>query len=201
MKKLLCITVISLLFLTACEPDDKDIFNLEKIKIKGRINNTSLAIFLGDTIKLDIRIPDTIQSSSGNLIVQSIQYANFYMRILKIDTISNRALQPNPSSIWTSNGSISTTNSYNYLFNLAVKPYQCTINFKPQEKGIYYFEVVTQPGDFKINASFEARLYVNFDVPDKHLHLIPAALGGQSLVNAINEAESEGFGFYVFRVN
>jgi len=201
MKKLSYISILILLFLSACEPDNKDIFNLETVKIKGQINNTNQAIFLGDTLKLSIQIPDTIQTSSGKLNVQSLQYASFYMRILKIDTVNNRAIQPNPSSIWTTSGSISTSNSYNYIFNSSIKPYRCNINFKPQEKGIYYYEVVTQAGDFKINNTFEARLFVNFDVTDKHLNLIPTALGGQSLIDAINQADRDGFGFYVFRVN
>ena len=198
MKHLFVILVSVLLI--SCDPDNKDIFNLESVKISGSINNTNQVIALGDTLKINVQLPDTIINSSGTFPVQSLQKAQFYMRILKVDTINNRVIRIDPPQFWTTQGSISPTNSYDFEFNKNAKPYGVTIHLKPQEKGIYYLEVVSQAGQLKINNKYEARLYVNFNVPDKHLNLC-LPFFGQVWVDAGNQHINEGFGIYVFRVN
>lgn len=195
MKHIFVILVSVLLI--SCDPDNKDIFNLESVKISGSINNINEIMVLGDTLKIDLQLPDTIINSSGVVSVQSLQKAQFYMRILKVDTINNRVISISPPLYWTTKGNISPTNSYDFEFSNNAKPYGVNINFKPSEKGIYYLEVVSQAGQLKINNSYEARLIVTFSVPDKHINLATPYLGSAWA----NEAMTREYGIYVFRVN
>lgn len=197
--KYLFVILVSVL-LISCDPDNKDIFNLENVKISGLINNTNQAITLGDTLKINVQLPEIIINSSGTLTVQSLQKAQFYMRILKVDTINNTVTSISPPLYWTTQGTISQTNTYDFEFNNSTKPYGVAIDFKPQQKGIYYLEVVSQAGQLRINSTYESRLYVNFNVPDKHLNLC-LPFFGQTWVDAANQSVAEGFGVYVFRVN
>ena len=120
------------------------------------------------------------------------------MYINKIDTtMPGRAFLINQPAYWTTKGNISPTNSFDFEFNTNSKPYGVIINFKPPEKGIYYLEVISQAGQLKFNNSYEARLIVNFNVPDKHIQLAAPFLG----TAWTNEAMTREFGVYVFRVN
>ena len=198
MNKILSIILVTLaLYLTSCDPDNKDIFNPERVKISGTFNNVSESIALGDTIKLNIELPDTVVSNGRGYFVQSLQKSEFSMDISKLDTINKRSILISPPAYFTTNGSISPTSSLHFSLSKAAKPFRLTINFKPTEKGIYYFGVTSQAGQLKINNSFEARLVVGFDVPDKHIYLAEPFAG----LDWANEARTREPGIYVFRVN
>ena len=198
MKKISIIIAVSLtLIASSCDPDNKDIFNAEGVKINGTFNKVTESITLGDTLKLSLKIPDTVTSNGRTTIVQSLQEAQFYLRISKLDTLNRRSSLVERSLYWASAGSLSSTSSFNYIFSKSAKPFNLLINFKPIEKGIYYFEVVSQPGELKINNSFEARLVVGFDVPDKHIYLAEPFAGA----DWANDARTREAGTYVFRVN
>ncbi len=182
---------------SSCDPDNKDIFNLENVKLKASLNNLNTAISLGDTLKINILIPDTLLSNTANIYVQSLQKGQFYLKFRKVDTLNNTASLLQQPLYWTTKGIISTTNPFDFEFNNDAKPYGVNINFKPIEKGIYYLEVVSQAGQLKINNSYEARLIVDFNVPDKHISLATPYLGSAWT----NEAMTREFGIYVFRVN
>ncbi len=196
------LTTLILLF-SSCDPDKKDIFNTEAVKLKATINNTSETINLGDTLKITVQLPDTIQSNTGVFPVQLLQKAQFYMKLSRIDTIKKIAVLFWPPDYWTTKGSISGTNKFDFMFDKTAKPYGVTIHFKPPQKGLYYLEMVSQAGDIKINNSYEARLFVNFDVPDKHfniLSIISPYFGGQTFYDAFIQRDAQGFGTYFFRV-
>ena len=197
MKKIIAITGIISLIFSACDPDNKDIFNFEAVKLGATLNTNNQSINLGDTLKINVRLPDTIINATGTFPVQSLQKAQFYMYINKIDTINNKAILVNTNHYWTSYGTISPTNGFDFEFVKASKPFGVVINFKPSQKGIYYLEVVSQAGQLKINNAYESRLYVNFNVPDKHIYLASPYLG----TDWTNEAMIREFGVYVFRVN
>ncbi len=197
----LCLLAVNIILFSSCDPDKKDIFNFENLKLRATLNNTNENINLGDTLKISVQIPDTIFNTSGIFPIQSLQKAQFYMYINKIDTINSSASLMYPPNYWTTYGSISPTNTFSFEFEKTTKPYKVIINFKPQQKGIYYLEVVSQAGQLRINNSFESLLYVNFNVPDKHLNIASQYLGGQSWLNNAIIKDAEGFGKYVFRVN
>lgn len=201
MKNIIAIIVISLLF-SSCDPDNKDIFNFEAVKLGATLNNTNKTILLGDTLIITVRLPENITNAAGIFPVQSVQKAQFYLKFLWVDTTANNtATLINQPSFWTTYGTISPSNSFDFEFAKATTPFGVMINFKPPQKGIYYLEVISQAGQLKINNAYESRLYVNFNVPDKHLNMAAPYLGGQVWLDNAPLKDSEGFGKYVFRVN
>lgn len=200
-RNLLLIFTLSL-FIASCDPHDKPIFNTEHVKLKATINNISETVLLGDTLKISLRLPDTIVSNTRTIVVQSLQRAFYAMRIFKVDTVNKKGISQLPPLYWASQGS--TSNNLTLNLNTDRKPYGLVVNFKPKEKGIYYFEVVPQPGDLAMNKDYLARLYVGFDVADKHynlLSLIAPYFSGQPFYDAVVQSDAEGFGVYFFRVD
>lgn len=190
--------MILILSSSSCDPDNKDIFNTEFVKLSATLSNSNTVISMGDTIKINLSLPDTIVSNTNSKHVQTLQKAQFYMRIFRIDTTTTgRAVLITQPAYWVTKGSISPTNLFDFEFSNGAKPYGVNINFKPPEKGIYYLEVVSQAGQLKINNSYEARLIVDFNVPDKHISLATPYLGAAWTT----EAMTREFGIYVFRLN
>ena len=197
MKGLILSLMVFIVLISSCDPDKKDIFNFESVKLGAEINNSNENLSLGDTLKVSLQLPDTIFNTEDAYFVHSVQQAQFYMYINKIDTINNRGPSVNSSSYWTTYGSISPTNIFNFQFEKSAKPYGVIINFKPQERGIYFLQVVPQAGQLKINNSYESRLIVNFNVADKHVGLASPFFDSAWT----NEVMTSEFGTYIFRVN
>jgi hypothetical protein len=199
MKKIIYFALSTLLIATGCDPDAKDIFNDQYVKIKAEISNTNVAINLGDTLKISLKLPDTVTNGSTNFVVNSLQKGDFAMAINKIDTVNNKPILvlANSNAYWVTKGKFIPL--YGYYLSTSNKPYELVINFKPQEKGIYYLDVVTQAGDLEINNNYSARLFVGFNVTNPHLELgVP--FFGQEFVSGYNENIARGFGVYAFRV-
>ena len=195
MNKIFFFTIVIIVFCT-CDSNDKNIFNLERVKIGAILNNNNSLINLGDTLKVNVKLPNDLSSSSGVINIQSLQKAQFYMRIFKADTVNNIANVVSRTSFWTSKGSISSTNEFDFEFNNTNIPYEVIINFKPQLKGIYYFEVVSQAGQIKVNNAYEGRLIIDFNVPSRNVNLAAPFFTPAWVA----EAQSREFGLYVFRV-
>jgi hypothetical protein len=71
---------ISILFFS-CDPDKKDIFNTEIVKVFATVDSNSENILLGDTLKIKLKIPDTLITNSSTQIVQNLQRGQFGMVI------------------------------------------------------------------------------------------------------------------------
>ena len=195
--KIIVTVFIVLVSFCSCDPDNKDIFNLENVKLNATFNNTASSIRLGDTLKISLQIPDTLISNTTKINVVNLQKGQFYARFSKVDTINNRAIFIKPPIYWTTDGTINQMNSFSFEFSNRIKPYSLKINFKPVEKGIYHVEVASQPGDLAVNNKYEARLVIDFDVPDRHINLA-APFYGQAWAN---ESMTRQPGTFVFRVN
>ncbi len=195
MKTFLLISVI-ICTLCACNPSAGIDFNLETVFIGATLNNTNPTITLGDTLTIKAKLPEVITSTSGNINVKSLQRSYFYMKIFKIDTVNNRASSLQPPLYWTTNGSISNTNGFCFLFNTDNSPYEVIINFKAQVRGIYYLEVVDQAGQIRVNNAYDGGVVVNFNVPSRNINIAaPFATAAW-----VADAESRVAGTYVFRV-
>ncbi len=203
MKLLKCLFLFTVsAFLFSCDPDKKDIFNTEFVKLFATVESNSENIQIGDTLRIALKIPDTITTGSHTQIVQSLQRGQFGMTIYRMDTATQRGTGLRPPAIWVSKGS--AEGDLSYVCNTNQKPYEVIVNFKPQSRGLYYIEIINQAGQLKINNNYEARLIVDFNVPDKHLNIlsiIAPYFGGQPFYNGIIQKNTEGFGVYFFRVN
>ena len=195
--KIIIFVFITLVGFCSCDPDNKDIFNTEFVKLMATISDTSSVIALGNTLQITVALPDTIVSNTSKYYVHNLQQAQFFMRIKKVDTSNSRSVIIMQPIYWVTRGTISSTNTFDFIFSNTTKPFGVNINFKPIEKGIYYLEVVSQAGKLKINSAYEARLIVDFNVSDRHTDLA-APYFGQAWAN---ESMTRQFGTYVFRVN
>jgi hypothetical protein len=201
MKKI--ITIISICFLVffiACNPQAGKAAIDEVVKLKASLNNTNENINLGDTLKVTLKLPDTLLSNLRNIPIQSLQRGTFAMRIFKVDTVNKKGINILSPNVWVSAGS--TEGQLGYVLKNNAKPYEVIINVSPKEKGMYYLEIIPQPGTLKIN-DIETNLLVGFNVPDYHyniLGIIAPYFGGQIYYDAIIQSNNEGFGVYFFRV-
>ena len=109
------------------------------------------------------------------------------MEIDKYDTANrNTSLMRSPL-IWISKGN--REGELSYVSSNSLKPYETIINFKPNAKGLYRINIINQAGQFKINNNYEARLLVNFNVPNKHINIlgiIATYFGGQPTTQQSN---------------
>ena len=187
----------TIILCNACNPKAALLYNLDVVKVNATFNNTNAIINLGDTIKLSVQIPDVLTSSSGNITVQSIQRAQFNLKFNKVDTLTNLSILLYPPLFWTTKGNMNSPNGGDFEFSKGTKPHSVDICFKPQTKGIYFVEVLSQAGIIMVNNGYDGSIVVGFNVPNKHIELASPYFG-----NAwANEAQTREPGIYVFRVN
>ena len=190
-----------------CEPD-RNPNGTYIASLKGEINKIAENIVLGDTLKLTIQWPDVINTvtplaDSRSDAVSSLQYAWFAYRVFKIDTV-NKTVYPRDSTktkeFLTQGKEISCNQCYGFTpyFKNDTKPFRCVLNILPQTKGLFYFEIIAQPGAFKINNNFEGLFKVDFNVVNKHANIIAPYLA--SWEYGVDQRGREGFGIYCFRV-
>ena len=165
-----------ILFFCSCNPNaGKELVN-DNVQLNASFSNTNLSFPLGDTLRISLKLPDTLNGSLRTQTVQSLQRGFYAMYINKVDTINRRAILIQPPLYWLTKGT--KEGNFSFVMNTDTKPYEVIINFKPQEKGLYYLEVIAQPGVLKINGNSESNLIVNFSAIDKHLTLVSNYFGG-----------------------
>ncbi len=185
----------------SCNPSAGKELVTEFVKLNAEINIVSETIQIGDTLKISLKLPNKVMSNLRTQEVQSLERGFYAMYINKIDTVNKKATLVQPPNYWLTKGN--REGSFFFVMNTNAKPYEVVLNIKPPEKGLYYLEVIAQPGVLKINNNYEANLLVNFNVPDKHfniLSLIAPSFGGQPFYDAFVQRDMEGFGTYFFRV-
>ena len=64
-----CVLFFVSVLLFSCDPEKKDIFNTEIVKINAAIESNAENINLGDTLKIKLQIPDTVSTSNGSQII------------------------------------------------------------------------------------------------------------------------------------
>lgn len=194
------ITIAILVF--SCTPDNRSRYNTEFVKVLASIEKSTENILLGDTIKIKLTIPDTIVTNGITKIVQNLQRGQFGMEIFKYDTVNKRVIGIVPPLLWVSKGN--NEGNLSFVCNTDSKPFVTQINIKPIEKGLYRINLISQLGQFRINNnSYEANLFVNFNVPNKHfniLSIVSPYFGGQPYYDAFIQKDIDGFGVYFFRV-
>ena len=172
----------------------------ENVRLNASINSPNETIHLGDTLKIDLSIPSSITSESGQINnVSSVQEALYTFTFYQVDTVTNLDTRiRNSTSIFVSKGSI---NSYLAAVSTSTGslPFESILNLVPPSKGLYYVEI-TGSGSIKVNNSYQAFLKINFSVTSKHWNLLEPFTPGISASLAANQ-DAQGYGFYCFRVN
>ena len=184
----------------SCDPNNKDIFNTEVVRLKGQLSNNTDTININDTLIFTLTLPLTINGTTQNVTVNNVQEGFYYLKVQKFDTVTKRAkiiLPADPEAVYFVNPGSQSNAAINLQTN--IQPYTSKFHLIPKEGGLFYLEVVGQPGRLKVNGNYEARLIVNFDVINKHHEMMSRYLGNDWL-NGIRQLDTEGFGFYVFAV-
>lgn len=188
--------IFTIFLIASCDPPNDELFNDQSVKLNATLNNTNEVINLGDTLKFTLTIPDIVVSNTQSVSVSTLQEGFYYLRALKIDTVTKLVNLVQQTDIFMSAGE---KNGPSVYCSKAAKPFESLLNFKPSSKGIYYFEIVTQPGRLKVNNSYSANLIVNFAVADKH-HVMLDSYFGNGFLAAATQIDQQGFGIYGFKV-
>jgi len=201
--KYIYVIIFFFIFL-GCEPVRP--FYTNFVKLNATISDTAGTIRLGDTLKIKFTVPDTVVAVSNNgdiqkVFVSTLQDCYYAYTFILLDTVTHGGRRI--SGIYTVitkgygiEGTIHVTNTN--------KPFSSILSFIPPAKGIYYLQITQQPTTLKINNSFEAGLAVNFAVTDKHWVENAAYFNGPNqpdFITSVTQADRDGYGFYVFRVN
>lgn len=204
MKKHSLLLVLAVALFIGCEPDRP--FNTNFVKLKATISDTAASIPLGNAIRVELTIPDTITAININgdlqkITVNSLQEGFYAYSFMQVDTITHTSHRLSGIHTVISNG-------YGYEGVIYVtngaKPYTSTLSIIPPEKGVYYLQITQQPGKFKINNSFEAGLAVNFAVTNKHWVENAVYFNGPNqpdFITSLTQTDADGYGFYCFRVH
>jgi hypothetical protein len=172
----------------------------EKVRLSATLNDTSEVLHLGDTLKVKLVIPDIVVSESGQTVnVNSVQQGQYNFIFYQFDTLTQRATRiRNADAISVSKGTIDS-----YLSNVYVSttgyPYESMLNIVPPVRGIYYLEIHDK-GAFKANNTYGSFLKVNFNVQNIHNDIM-TQYSSADVGNAMLESQTNGIGFYVFKVN
>lgn len=203
MKKIIFLLLAATPYLmsSTCKKDDYK--NAEAVRLSAAINNSAEIIALGDTLKITLTIPSTITTESAQQInVSSLQKGWYGILANRIDTITKQNIGLNNTSAFfitagsNSGGSIYVSNSNT--------PYTSVLNIVPPQKGVYYLEILPQPGQLNVNTTNYYGLKVNFAVADKHWVNFANYFNGPNqpdFLTSVSQRDSEGYGWYCFRVN
>lgn len=187
--------------LSSCEPTDRDYFNNEVVKLKGQLNNNNDTVHVNDTLIFTLNLPSAIIGTTQNVTVNSLQEGFYYLHLQKLDTVTKvpKVILPaDPEAKYFVNPGSQSNAAIHFRNDL--QPYVSKLHIIPKEKGVYYLEVIIQPGRLKVNGNYEARLIVNFDVTNKH-HQMLARYYGNDWLNGVTQRDAEGIGLYGFIVD
>lgn len=182
----------------SCTPVEvrEDQYNQELVKLAGTFSKTNRVLALGDTLQLNITVPDTIAGTAGRIKVYSVQEGLVNMYIDKLDTVNRRGILLRPPNFWITRGGISNSGMVAYYMETATKPFGLTVNILPSERGIYMITILSQLGRLNINNNYRAKLLVDFDVPSRNIDLARPYLDDAW----VNDALTRPQGTYVFKV-
>jgi hypothetical protein len=198
-----------LLVFYGCEPENPA-RTQPNIKVRATLNHMGEVLHLGDTMTVEVQLPDTLSGTcymgeAKSTVITSLQDAWFGLDMYRVDTLNKKVyfIEGSKLTAWYSasqKGPVSDCILVVPHLQTDTRPFNTKIYIVPQVKGHYYLQVAAQAGNCTANKNFHFGLVVGFNAPDDHLYLIAPYLGGQQFYDAIYHAQVEGFGFYAFRV-
>ncbi len=206
MKKIFIVVLSIIPFLQSSTCKKNTYKYADAVKLKATLSDTSETIHLGDMLKVTLTIPDVVVTETGqNTFVSSLQKREFVIACNRIDTILRRAVSlNNTSGFFVSEGTnVGGTVS---VRNTSI-PYRFVVNFIPPQKGVYYIEILPQPGKLSVNNNTNYGLKFDFNVTNKHWNTLLTYFNVyfnadiNALLASLRQRDTEGYGYYGFRVN
>ena len=178
------------------------------VKLIAILNDTSEVLHLGDTLKLLLTLPDTLQiiskadGSISPVVVSSLQGCNYLFTFYSIDTITTQATRITDNShVFATIGRLD--NVYGVYTTNASPPYASLLNLVPTQKGLYYVQFGTQETLLTANGVFNAGVRVNVNAINKHWAMYAGYFDpsySTDFFNTVNDLNNQGYGFYCFKV-
>lgn len=93
--KILFLVLLGCIIIQSCEPprdctDPKCAYSPILVKLKANLSDTNTVLHVGDTLKMHLRIPDTLATNQGTFDLASVQQAWFGLQYYRIDTIISK---------------------------------------------------------------------------------------------------------------
>jgi hypothetical protein len=210
--KILFLFLIGLIVVHACEPprectDPKCGSSSIFVNLKATLSDTNKVLHIGDTLKMTVRIPDTLATNEGTLYVGSIQEASIGLDYARVDTIINDSTFriSNESFLIRKGQSASGSNKF---IDFGNNFRDLELHFVLTKKGHFYIQVSPQSMRLSITEKDGKKYLImfntGFNVKDSHLDLYLSWVGSvadRAKIKArITDYVNAGFGWYSFKV-
>ena len=212
MKNLFLLFIGIAFLCVSCDPftectDPKCGTSPATFKFKGNLNDTNKVLHLGDTLKMRLKIPDTLSTNIGQYSVSSVQYGYVAVDYYRIDTIIDKSTGKITTERFSIKKGKLAAQSSAVEFDYISK--EIELHFIPTEKGKYYIQFSPQSSRLEFTDKSGKKLFVmmntSLDVKDTHIELYLSWIGDVNTRNeariSINNLAAEGIGRYAFLVN
>ena len=209
MKILLFYLNVSFIFIIqSCEPnrdctDPKCISSSISLKLKARLSDTASIFHLGDTLKMHLKIPDTLNTNEGVFYLKSIQKLELVIDYYANSAFGDSTKKPDLPPITVSKGNEVQSNR---IFRLSNDNKELELLFIFSKKNKYAINISSQSARLEITDKSDTKylimLNVGFDVKDGHKNLYLSWLpyNKNQAEENFRYLDSEGFGYYCFKV-
>lgn len=209
MKIIIILFFILALFFQACDPpsdctntNPKCIDSPILLKLKADLSSSASTFHIGDTLKLSLKIPDTLNTNQGIFYLSSVQNVELAIDYYSSNSFGDSTKVAELSSIIVSKGTGRQNNrllqfkdnrELELLFVFAKKT-NSYIGVSPQSQRL----VLTD----KSGGKYLFMLNVAFNISDGHrdLYLSWLPYNKQQAVAAFDYSELNGFGYFCFKV-
>lgn len=202
---MLLLFTLPLLMASTCKKNPLGSPSTPTVKLLTTINYSTETIYLGDTLKFTLVIPDTlnaiskIDGTTSKVFINSLQSCNYNFTFYNVDTITKIGTRIRDAAhIFVTSGSIDSYLGSVFTSNNN-KPFSSVLNIIPPTKGLYYIEFGRQETLISANLTFNAGLRVNMSVLNKHWNLLEALIPGIS--SSLSQYDIDGYGYYCFKVD
>ena len=145
MKKVILFYFITIIMLQGCEPNrectnPKCISSPIILSLKASFSNNDSVLHVGDTLKMVLKIPDTVNTNQGLFYIKSVQKVQTTLQYYAADSFGIAGQAVGLPNIFVKKGSDANLNrSFNLLNNKELE-----ILFIPNKKTNYYISASPQ---------------------------------------------------------
>ena len=203
---------LAMLFVVAsCDPPrdctspkcaDSPIF----VKLKASLSDTNKVLHVGDTLKMSLRIPDTLATNQGTYYLSSVQKAYISLDYYQVDTIISKSnFTINREKFLIKKGQFAPKST---VVEVEYATKMLELHFVLSKKGHYSIQISPQSGRLEITekdgTQYLIMSNVGFNVKDSHNDLYLSWIGDAAYRAEAKEAleirSNSGFGWYFFNV-
>ena len=202
---------IGMLFLQSCEPpvdctDPKCANSPIEAKLKANLSDTNSIFRVGDTLKMRLRVPDTLITNQSTYYLESIRNTSIDLDYYRVDTIITQTnARIIDDSFQIKKGKYAPQSTV-VEFDYASK--EIELHFLLNKKGKFYVQIGEQSRRMECTLKNGNKLLVminvGFNVSDSHHSLFLSWISDTNyrtqMRNHLSDLTTKGVGFYAFKV-